>query len=116
MSQTEHTPWNVQQIPVNPAGRHTYIIRDVRNYALAEVGHIDAIFTDEELLAIARLIAAAPGTAAERDRLREINGKLLAACKAACRMLCVKYSIEQLKESVDWAIIEAAIAETTKEG
>lgn len=38
-------------------------------------------FTDLEAVANARLIAAAPETAAERDRLKEINKDLLAALK-----------------------------------
>lgn len=45
-------------------------------YAL-DFGRFDL---DAEADANARLIAAAPETAAERDRLKEINAKLLAAC------------------------------------
>jgi hypothetical protein len=37
--------------------------------------------TPEEIVANARLIAAAPETAAERDRLKEVNADLLAALK-----------------------------------
>ena len=40
---------------------------------------------DQEAEANARLIAAAPQTAAERDRLREVNAELLAALKAMFR-------------------------------
>ena len=37
---------------------------------------------EDELQANAKLIAAAPETAAERDRLKELNAELLAALKA----------------------------------
>ena len=39
----------------------------------------------DESRANARLIAAAPETAAERDRLREVNADLLAACREVLR-------------------------------
>lgn len=39
-------------------------------------------YDEAEVFANARLIAAAPDTAAERDRLKEINDDLLAACKS----------------------------------
>ena len=46
----------------------------------------------DEAEANARLIAAAPETAAERDRLKEINAELLAACDAAISLWDDLYS------------------------
>jgi len=59
----EHTPgpWTIQAInlSVHRVG-FEYIVRDARNCALAEVGHIDSITDGGEGEANARLIAAAP--------------------------------------------------------
>jgi len=47
--------------------------------------------------------------AAERDRLKAVNDKLLAACKKAYDLLRLRYSVDELKD------IDAAIAEAEKE-
>ncbi len=54
--------WEIQVLPHKYDFRKgvAYVIRDRRNCALAEVGHIDAIFDGEETEANARLIAQAP--------------------------------------------------------
>lgn len=54
--------WTIQSLPHDYDFRkgYAYCIRDKRNCALAEVGHIDAIFDGEETEANASLIAAAP--------------------------------------------------------
>jgi hypothetical protein len=56
----------------------------------------------------ARLIAAAPETAAERDRLREVNAELLAA------LLAMQAFIEGEPDAVEpFGLIRAAIAKAT---
>ena len=61
---TQHTPgpWTIQDLPHQHDFRKgvEYVIRDARNCALAQVGHIDAIHDGQESEANARLIAAAP--------------------------------------------------------
>ena len=54
--------WTMQPLPHDFDFREgvVFVIRDMRNCALAEIGHIDAIFDGEETHANARLIAAAP--------------------------------------------------------
>jgi len=54
--------WTIQGMPHQHNFRHgsSYVIRDYRNCALAEVGHIDAIHDGIESEANAHLIAAAP--------------------------------------------------------
>ena len=68
----------------------------------------------ETAYANARLIAAAPETAAERDRLREVNAELLAACQRLLRverMTRATYDSDvQMAEAVDQAM--GAIART----
>jgi hypothetical protein len=55
-------------------------------------------------------IAAAPETAAERDRLKEINGELLTACKMAYGLI-FRYSLILKEEhGTDLGRICAAIA------
>ena len=60
----QHTPgpWTIQDLPHQHDFRKgvEYVIRDARNCALAQVGHIDAIHDGQESEANARLIAAAP--------------------------------------------------------
>ena len=57
----------------------------------------------EQNVANARLIAAAPETAEERNRLREINADLLEACKLALNAFENNWAI-------DWDILKKAIA------
>jgi hypothetical protein len=62
----------------------------------------------------ARLIAAAPETAAERDRLREVNAELLAALKKLCAD-CNGDNLGTVK-APRWAVLcaaETAIAKAT---
>ncbi len=65
----------------------------------------------------ARLIAAAPETAAERDRLREINKELLEACKFA---FSVSVSHPDMGNNTEFnelrETLRAAIAKAEKEG
>jgi hypothetical protein len=51
----------------------------------------------------ARLIAAAPETAAERDRLKKINAELLAALKAILA--------NEVPSDAEWKAAEAAVRE-----
>ena len=80
----DHTPgpWHVEADPDNK-GKHPY--HDTR---FITTGYGDnwqwiATLSDHpNQAANARLIAAAPETAAERDQLREVNADLLAALEA----------------------------------
>src|SRR3990170_7423446 len=81
----DHTPgpWKVllnydNRIDETILGRHT--IKGADDYNVARVWELDEILDKPGLTeANARLIAAAPETAAERDQLREVNAELLAA-------------------------------------
>ena len=53
-----HTPLTIQTLHWRAHGG--YVIRDARNCAVAEVGHIDGTFTDAENREYAALFAAAP--------------------------------------------------------
>lgn len=79
-----------------------------------EVAHIARRYTNGERneaieVENARLIAAAPETAAERDRLKEINAELLAALEKIAEV-CNGYDLE-----AGWACktARAAIAKAT---
>ena len=65
MTHTKHTPW--EAVPFAGA----WAVRDSRNSPIVS-GLSEST---------ARLIAASPATAAERDRLREVNADLLAALR-----------------------------------
>ena len=65
-----------------------YTGKIVRHNGVQICRMIDQVTTDTlEVEANARLIAAAPETAAERDRLKATNADLLAAAEAAVEML-----------------------------
>jgi hypothetical protein len=68
---------------------------------------------EDERRANARLIAAAPETAAERDRLREVNAELLAALKTLREGLTI--ACGQEAPYIKWLLSEAdpAIAKAT---
>ena len=73
MSETKHTPGPWGRFPeVN--GGPTTIIACVAEGGVVSVGVVN-------LAGDARLIAAAPETAAERDRLREVNRELVEALR-----------------------------------
>lgn len=82
----EHTPgpwfvempnWQTPHVWINAVGSSGVAKIETCDYGDGKGERI----TDEDL-ANARLIAAAPETAAERDRLKEVNAELLAALKA----------------------------------
>lgn len=60
----------------------------------------EALKPDPEALANARLIAAAPETAAERDRLKEVNAELLQLCETILIRLDMEHS-EQIAKGVE---------------
>ena len=78
---SKHTPgkWNVGSESFNKMFVISQTGVVVADCSTANRGGGD----DEEKLANARLIAAAKDTAAERDRLKEMNEELLAALKEA---------------------------------
>jgi len=82
---SEHTPgpwfvempnWQTPHVWINAVGSSGVAKIETCDYGDGKGERI----TDEDL-ANARLIAAAPETAAERDRLREVNAELLAALR-----------------------------------
>ena len=77
----EHTPgpWRVF---TTKDGTKVIGIGELNGAGVADCGFGVWRGGSKEALANARLIAAAPETAAERDRLREVNAELLAALKA----------------------------------
>jgi len=132
MSEHKHTPgpWNLG----NPGlrGSDAHMCEVMTAYATknegATLGCYDVIcrtwspnytassvrLTREECFANARLIAAAPETAAERDRLREVNAELLAALKKLCAD-CNGDNLGTVK-APRWAVLcaaETAIAKAT---
>ena len=84
--QAQHTPgpWTAEGFTVYAGDGDDF--GDVAR-ATAGDSHVDPDYhldrPDYERIANARLIAAAPETAAERDRLREVNADLLEAAKDA---------------------------------
>ena len=81
---SKHTPgpWKVEPFVQSINGYpdwHSFTVRhDRTNVHIATVGDVDRYY-EKDNEANARLIAAAPETAAERDYLREVNAELLAA-------------------------------------
>lgn len=67
---------------LGPSGTNSF-------WAQVQYAGVDRI-SKEEAIANARLIAAAPETAAERDRLKEINAELLEALKFAADSLDIR--------------------------
>ena len=53
-------------------GRGSYVIRDARNCAVAEIGHIDRIHTDLENRAYAFLFRAAPDLLATLQEIADM--------------------------------------------
>lgn len=82
---SKHTPgpWFL-----SPNGRSINTAPGRDGFCVAEISDANIHFDDfpEEYRANAALIAAAPETAAERDRLREVNAELLAALKELYRL------------------------------
>ncbi len=77
-------------------------------------GDYDYLGQAEVMEANARLIAAAPETAAERDRLREVNAALLEALKKALNF--IKNTEQELGITLDSGdAARAAIAKATRE-
>jgi len=107
-----HTPgpWEIQAIP-QPRQRRgfEYVIRDKRNCALAEVGHIDAITDGAEGEANALLIASAPDLLAA---LKAITGRLLSATSMLNSLGCPTYYADALPILLQ---ARAAIAKATGE-
>jgi len=83
MSAPKHTP-----VPWVAVGRFVEVaddnVPDICTTDPAAIGQQDLPRSYAECCANARLIAAAPETAAERDRLRAENAELLAALKKLC--------------------------------
>ena len=79
---SEHTPgpWKVF---TTKDGTKVIGIGELNGAGIADCGFGIWRGNSKEALANARLIAAAPETAAERDRLREVNAELLAELKDA---------------------------------
>lgn len=106
---TEHTPgpWIYES--------ETKTIRSKpANYWLASMDSWDGAVNNE---ANARLIAAAPETAAERDRLKDINADLLAALEAAVARVELAVREEQRPIMVAWLpSARAAIAKAKAKG
>lgn len=79
---SNHTPgpWHyggIENVYAYHQGPHGFL--HSRVVALVPAAELEG--GEDERRANARLIAAAPETAAERDRLREVNAELLAAIK-----------------------------------
>ena len=71
-----------KQANITTGSEYAPIIATVYTEAPTYLGEID----HDTMLANARLIAAAPETAAERDQLRDINADLLAALESLEKM------------------------------
>lgn len=102
---TQHTPGPWYAILQQPHG--DFEIRDCeRDQQGRLIGQ--AFWQAGKTEANARLMAAAPETAAERDRLREINADLLAALEAV-------YAMGYEDKSEVWSQVTAAIAKAKEE-
>ena len=83
----EHTPgpWTFRRAITSTDGGFDYgidaIVKGKKRY-IAEAFEVVGNGVKVDALANARLIAAAPETAAERDRLKAVNAAMLAALKA----------------------------------
>ena len=107
MSKDKHTPgpWCVGAINdclfiINrqPRPSNDYVVFEGSGFATVDKFQIIAKLDYPSADANARLIAAAPETAAERDRLREVNAELLAALKDAVSALDADASKSPLGE------------------
>ncbi|CAL8981576.1 hypothetical protein RHODGE_RHODGE_02863 [Rhodoplanes serenus] len=119
MSTTTHTPgpWTVED-PLGPeslwiveAGKEPHEWRCIAMVCrddLDDHDDFDVPIGAGEQQANARLIAAAPETAAERDRLRELNAELVAALKRARYELVVLDECSSITiEEIDRVIAKA---------
>ena len=108
--QSDHTPgpWFTDPSRAVYANSSDRVIKVADTRAAADDG-----ITISEAKANARLIAACPETAAERDQLREVNADLLAALE-----LCLVYAGHGLMDNIYgkqvkldqiWAVAHAAI-------
>lgn len=107
MTQDKHTPgpWRVyERTPVRIITESKRVIATVRGWGTPEGD------------ANARLIAAAPETAAERDRLKAINAQMLEALRAIEAFFALNdrtSSWGRASASASWAAAKAAIAAAT---
>ena len=112
---SKHTPgpWEVEPFVQSINGYpdwHSFTVRhDRTNVHIATVGDVDRYY-EKDNEANARLIAAAPETAAERDQLRDINADLLAALESLEKMT------SDLPLPSVHNVIRAAIEKARKEG
>ena len=114
---TQHTPgkWYVEQSGTSPA----YIIADGAGVhaTIAEV--IGRWHLSPEIKANARLIAAAPETATERDQLRASNAELVAALEHVEQYAQRQCDLDEV-DAILWAqlvsLARAAIAATRRDG
>lgn len=120
MSETKHTPGPWEYFEQKEWGRDSMYgcVRAPQSAGGFVIVNGCAPGGTEEQKANARLIAAAPDTAAERDKLKEINAKLLAACKELRAVLVTIETKDPNLSAKQGAIIrdicskaEAAIAE-----
>ena len=107
---TKHTPgpWHVTS-DVEPGS--IKIIGGPKQYSIAGL-YFTGYPQDTE--ANARLIAAAPETAAERDRLREVNADLLAALEDIRNAYQRHFDVMPVAWQTFDNIAEAAIAKATQ--
>jgi len=77
----EHTPapWNINLSRIENKPHKIIIYGQTKRIALCFKEDNSVYVNETEALANAQLIAAAPQTAAERDKLKEINAELLEA-------------------------------------
>lgn len=111
-NQTQHTAGEWQYQHEVAYGRDIYATRGETEIWVASVNGphdgSDGFPTADECKANAALIAAAPETAEERDKLREINAELLAALEGvAGDSVCMKGFHEQFRAQIHAAIAKA---------
>ena len=115
MTEAKHTPgpWLIDDYRGDSEGRSSDDIcagsyEDHNHISIATIWNCGGrgFPSDDEFVANARLIAAAPETAAERDRLREVNADLLAAVDVLLNLCAL--------ENIDSPAIDKAQAARTK--
>jgi len=101
-----------KQANITTGSEYAPIIATVHTEASTYLGEID----HDTMLANARLIAAAPETAAERDQLRDVNADLLAALEwAVARIIVANHEGDPILSA--WLPdARAAIEKARKEG
>jgi hypothetical protein len=110
MTKAKHTPgpWVVGPVDDTVV---THLGADGARYIVAEIaGDYNQPDTWPIMEANARLIAAAPETAAERDKLREINAEMLAALEAVAMSAVGVGRGENVISNAARALVESAIA------